>query len=96
MSTNKELTARYNELANKEIKPGSYSNAKLEQMIALRLADIEMKAKTTKRSGPVKESLAHILREYGYTPKVGRALLRRHKVGHDIEDVRTFLESRKS
>lgn len=32
--TNAQLTARYNELSGKSIKPGSYSNTKLTAMIA--------------------------------------------------------------
>ena len=57
-----------------------------------RLAKAERKAPATPAKAT--ESLADVLREFNITPKVGRALLRRHKVTTP-KAAREFLTARK-
>ena len=79
-----ELTTVYNALAEKNVKPGSYSKAKLVEMIQAAGTDApadvpadEPKKDAPKKDAPELVAVADIARELGLNPKVVRARLRR-------------------
>jgi hypothetical protein len=81
-----DLTAQYNELTGKSVKPGSYSRAKLLELIEA-AQPVEKKAKQPK-FGEDTVSLADIAREHGLNVKVVRARFRRLRAkGAELPDV---------
>jgi len=78
-----ELTDTYNRLTGKHIKPGSYSRAKLSEMI-----DAAKPKKQDKAKSNGTFSLADVARKYGLNVKVVRARFRRlYAKGAKLPDV---------